>query len=187
MFIACNKRSASDPSREGKCCCWHCQRGAVRAPGRGGPCDLGGQAVAANVIGSGPTQAQAFPSCKEQMLSKASCWSLQRNELAVGRSALLCAQGTATQGAPVLIATHRGLPQDTLGCWGGTSACFSISLPAKGSSPAPLHPGSTAEPGCRESLCFYPQHPFLVLVHFVRYQREEQAGQSQKRPFKILR
>lgn len=61
MFITCNKATASNPSCEGECCCWHGQRGAVRAPGRGGLRDLrGGQAVAANVIGSGPTQAKGI-------------------------------------------------------------------------------------------------------------------------------
>lgn len=111
MFITCNKATASNPSCEGECCCWHGQCGAVRAPVQGGLHNLrGGQAAAAKVIGSGPTQAQAFPSHQGHMLFKAASQSPQQDYLAVGWSALLCTQGIAAQGAHALIAIHKGLP-----------------------------------------------------------------------------
>lgn len=42
------------------------------------------------------------------------------------------------------------------------------SLPAQGSSPAPLHPGSTVEVECVRVLCSYTQHP-LTLAHLNRH------------------
>lgn len=43
-----------------------------------------------------------------------------------------------------------------------------ISLPAQGSSPAPLHPGSTTELECVRVLCSYKQHP-LILTQLNRH------------------
>lgn len=61
--------------------------------------------MAANVIGSGPTQAQTLPSHRVHVLLKAAGWSPQGDYLAVGPSVLLCAQSVVAQGAHALVAT----------------------------------------------------------------------------------
>lgn len=188
VFITRNKATASNPSCEGECCCWHGRRGAVRAPGRGGLRDLrGGQAAAANVIGSGPTQARG-PSLTQ------GAYALESGKLesptglfggGVASAALRSERGSS--GSAHSSSSTKGFPElpwdagaEPLPAPPRLTACKG-QLP--NSSPSREHCGAGTQ---GEPVCSYTQHPLLAPAHLTRYQGAGTRTQSQNRPFMIL-
>lgn len=122
VFITRNKATASNPSCTGNCCCWHGQRGAVRAPGREFRVILGG-------AGSGQSNGlRSYTSTGPSLTQWANALGSGKpvspeGLFGCGGSALLCVQRMVSTWSHhhSRRGTLRG--RDDLECWGWTSAC----------------------------------------------------------------